>query len=51
MSGPAIRQIRMTSALRLTRSVVPLLTIGGQPPAAQIGGYLRSCPYSDGYLL
>jgi hypothetical protein len=34
-------QIRTTSALRSTRSVVPWLTIGGQPPAAQIGGYLR----------
>jgi hypothetical protein len=31
-------QTRTTSALRSTRSVVPWLTIGGQPPAAQIGG-------------
>jgi hypothetical protein len=30
-----INQIRMTSAFRSTRSVVPWLTIGGQPPAAR----------------
>jgi hypothetical protein len=30
-----INQIRTTSALRSTRSVVPWLTIGGQAPAAR----------------